>query len=196
MKKYGFWRQFIRYLMQGLLYLIPVAVTAYTLYVSFTFVDGLLERYIENILGFSLPGLGVLIIILFVTLIGFLGSTFIFSPVINYFDRLISKAPLIKIIYTAMKDLMSAFVGQKKKFTEPVQVIVNHDPEIIRLGFLTSEDMAALGIEGEKIAVYLPYSLSVMGDLFIVDAANVKKISASPAEVMKFIVAGGVTRIE
>lgn len=196
MKKISLWKQLIRYLMQGLLYLIPITVTVYTLYVSFTFVDGLLKRYINEIIGFSVPGMGVLIIVLFVTLIGFLGSTFIFSPIIRYFDRLISKAPLIKIIYTAMKDLMSAFVGQKKKFTEPVSVLVNHDPEIIRIGFVTAKDLKSLGMSGEKIAVYLPYSLSVMGDLFVVDPAQVKPIKASPTEVMKFIVAGGVTNIE
>ncbi len=195
MKKVGFWKQSIRYFMQGLLYLVPVAVTAYTLYSIFTWVDGLLETYIEEIIGFALPGLGLVVIILFVSLIGFLGSTFIFSPVINYFDRLISKAPLIKIIYTAIKDLMSAFVGQKKRFTEPVSVIVNLEPEVIRLGFVTSSDLKSLNMEGDKIAVYLPYSLSVMGDLFIVDTKYVKAVDAAPSEVMKFIVAGGVTTL-
>ncbi len=195
MKKVGFWKQSIRYFMQGLLYLVPVAVTAYTLYSIFTWVDGLLETYIEEIIGFALPGLGLVVIILFVSLIGFLGSTFIFSPVINYFDRLISKAPLIKIIYTAIKDLMSAFVGQKKRFTEPVSVIVNLEPEVIRLGFVTSSDLKSLNMEGDKIAVYLPYSLSVMGDLFIIDTKYVKAVDAAPSEVMKFIVAGGVTTL-
>ena len=65
-----------------------------------------------------------------------------------------------------------------------------------KLGFITQEDLSKLGIEG-KVAVYLPHSYNFSGNLFIVPSQNVIILkSASSADVMKFIVSGGVTEIE
>jgi len=60
-----------------------------------------------------------------ITLIGIIGSTIIAKPILAYYNRLLEKIPIIKIVYTSIKDLMSAFVGQKKKFTEAVLVKIS-----------------------------------------------------------------------
>jgi uncharacterized membrane protein len=185
----------IRYFLQGLILMAPVAITAYTLYMLFEFVDGLLISTLTELIGFRIPGLGLLIILVTVTLIGLLGTTILFKPIINSLDKIISQAPLVKIIYTSIKDFMSAFVGKDKKFNEPVLVKVNKDAELEKLGFITQHDLTKLGIEKEKVAVYLPHSYNFSGNLFIVPAANVRPIQASPSEVMKFIVTAGVTSI-
>ncbi|MDZ7741713.1 MAG: DUF502 domain-containing protein [Bacteroidota bacterium] len=188
--------QISRYFLQGLLYLAPLSITAYVIYISFEYVDSLLDKYIEKLLGMSIPGLGILVIFVGLTLIGFLGSSIIFRPIARYLDRLISRAPLIKIIYTSLKDIFSAFVGKKKRFTEPVLIRINKDTELQKIGFVTNRDLSLLGIEGEKVAVYLPHSYNFSGNLFVVPVENVQKLDARPADVMKFIISAGITDIE
>ena len=188
-------RILLKYFIQGLLYIAPVAITIYALVISFEFLDQLVASNIEKIIGIRIPGLGILTIVVFVTLIGFFGSTFVFNPIMRYFDRAISKAPLVKIIYSSVRDLLLAFVGNQKKFTEPVIVSFGAGMEMERLGFLTQNDLSHLGIEEDKVTVYLPASYSVMGEVVVVPRRNVRPLHVPPADIMKFIVSGGVTRV-
>jgi len=185
----------IRYFLQGLLLISPIAITIYAIYVSFEFVDGLLIQYLTDLIGFKIPGLGLLIILIFITLIGIIGSSILLKPILNSLDRIISQAPLVKIIYTSIKDFMSAFVGKDKKFTEPVLVKFDKNIDLERLGFITQHDLTGLGIEANKVAVYLPHSYTFSGNLVIVPVENIKPLNANSTEVMKFIVTAGVTAI-
>ncbi len=182
-------KKVIGYFLKGLLYTVPVAATVFIIYKIFDIIDEILplEDY---------PGLGFLIIISGITLFGMLGSTIIAKPIFSYFEKGIEKAPLIKIIYSAVKDLLSAFVGTKKSFNQPVLVKLSKDPVIEKLGFITKEDLSELGIGNGKVAVYLPHSYAWSGNQFIVPKENVTPIDASATTVMKFIVSGGVTQIE
>lgn len=189
-------RSMVGYFLQGLLYIAPLFITGYAIYFSFVYVDELLNQYIRDYLQFNIPGLGLITIVLLITLVGFLGRTIIFKPLMAYLDKAATKVPFIKIIYSSIKDLMSAFVGQKRKFTEPVLVRVSKENDLEKLGFLTQKDLSSLGIENNRVAVYLPHSYNFSGNLFIVAAENVRPIHAPAAEVMKFIVSAGVVGIE
>lgn len=191
--KYGQW--IINYFFQGIIYIAPLSVTLYVLVKTFLYIDGLLRDYVTQWLGFYTFGLGIMVMLGGLTLVGFLGSTIIFSPLLVVFDRIISKAPLVKIIYTSVKDLLSAFVGQKKKFSEPVLIKENINSDMEKIGFVTSRDLSKLGIADGKVAVYLPYSYNVSGMLVIVPVENVKQLDANSTDVMKFVVSAGVTQI-
>ncbi len=189
-------RSFINYFFKGLLFLAPIVITLWAIIQLFNLIDGLLQGVIYNYIGIHIPGLGFIILLSLITFIGFIGSTIIFRPIITYFDKLLTRAPLIKIIYTAVKDLVSAFVGQKKRFTEPVLVQLDKDSNIEKIGFITNKDLSIVGISNEKVAVYLPHSYAWSGNLIIVSAKYVKPIEASSTEIMKFIISAGVTHIE
>lgn len=175
-----------KYFLQGLFYVVPIAVTIYVIFYLIVLMDGLLQL--------DIPGLGILIILIGVTVIGFLGTFFL--GYLKPFDRAIESTPLIKLIYTSMKDLMNAFVGRKNQFKQPVLVKLNDEIELERLGFVTKESLIDLGISEDKIAVYIPFSYAISGQVFIVPKKNVTKIKGNSADVMKFIVSGGVTSIE
>lgn len=188
-------RHMVNYFFQGLLFIGPIAITIYAIWVTFVWIDGLLYKYIEQYLGVTIPGLGLLSILAVITLVGFIGSSFLFRPVAARLDRMISRAPLVKIIYTSVKDLLSAFVGQKRRFNQPVLVRVSADGSLEKIGFITNEDLSEIGISEKKIAVYLPHSYAWSGNLFIVPAENVTKINAPATEVMKYIISAGVTKL-
>ena len=180
-------KKFINYFLQGLLYIVPITVTLYVVVWTFQKIDG--------ILPFQFPGLGLIIIISLITIIGFLGSAVITSPINAFFQNLLKRAPLLKTIYSSVKDLMNTFVGNKKGFSEPVLVKVYENSTIERIGFITNEDVESLNIAKGKVLVYMPHSYAISGQLFVVEKKNVSPIDKSSAEIMKLIVSGGVTEI-
>jgi uncharacterized membrane protein len=188
-------RKIASYFFQGLLFIGPLAITIYSIHLVFVWVDSLLKEYIEEFFGVDIPGFGFLSVLFIIILVGFLGSSILFRPFVTWFDRLISKAPLIKIIYTSVKDLLSAFVGKKRRFNKPVLVKVSADGALEKIGFVTNEDLSDIGIQEKKIAVYLPHSYAWSGNLFIVPAENVTPINASATDVMKYVISAGVTKV-
>jgi len=184
-------KKLVSYLLQGILYIVPLAITIYILVVAFRFIDGLLQQWLEKYLDISIPGLGLMIIIFLLVLIGFLGQTFIARPFKLLFNKLLEKVPLLRVLFSAFNDLFSAFVGKERKFNRPVIVRVNMTSNLEKLGFLTEEDLSLID-EKEKVAVYFPHSYNFSGELFIVPREQVRIIDVPPADVMKFIVSAGV----
>lgn len=180
-------RGIIKYFLQGLFYIVPIAVTIYVLVYLVMALDGILDL--------GIPGLGIVIIFLFVFLVGYFFSNYLIDY-LRPFERAIEKTPLIKIIYSSMKDMMNAFVGKKKQFQKPVLVKINKESEVERLGFMTKENLDELGIFEDKVVVYLPFSYAISGEVLIVPRENVREINASAADVMKLIISGGVTSLQ
>ena len=192
-------KNLIKYFFQGLLFVVPAAVTFYVLIQAVVWMDSLLSISIPIHLPGSeslrIPGLGILIILISITILGYIGTRFVRNPFFQMFETLMERTPLLKIIYSSVKDLIEAFVGEKKRFTQPVLVAISIVPSIQRIGFITHDNLLHLGLEKEKLAVYLPFSYGFNGQLLIVDAVNVKKLDISGTEIMKFVISGGVTEI-
>jgi len=189
-------KRIIGFFFQGVLFTVPIAVTLFVIYKIFILVDGILSPVINELLPFQVPGLGLVIILGLLTFFGFLGSTIIMRPIFSYFERIVEKAPLAKIIYSAVKDLLQAFVGNKKSFDKPVLVRLEKDSDVQKIGFITQDDLTDLGLDRDHVAVYLPHSYAWSGNQFIVPKENITPLNVSAATVMKFIVSGGVTKLD
>lgn len=188
-------KRIVNYFLQGLLYIAPLGITAYIIYVIFNFIDNLLHDKLEEIFKIDIPGLGLAVIFIFLVLVGIAGQSIFAQPFKVLFKRILEKAPLLKLIFSALNDLFSAFVGKEKKFNKPVMVLVNPISNLEKLGFLTEEDLSILD-EKEKVAVYFPHSYNFSGELFIVPKNQVRSIDVNPSAVMKFILSGGVSGID
>jgi uncharacterized membrane protein len=173
-----------QYFLQGLLFLIPLFVTVYVIYWIFIRIDGFLRL--------PVPGLGFIVTIVFITFIGFVASNFLTQRLVHLVDRIFARLPLVKMIYTSIKDLVNAFVGDKKSFNRPVQVIIDRESNLRVLGFTTRDSLESIGIK-ESVAVYLPQSYNFAGNLVIVARELVIPLTADPGDVMKLIVSGGVS---
>lgn len=182
-----FLKTLVRYFLQGLFYVVPIGVTVYLIVWLVVKIDG--------IINLDIPGLGLIAILIGITLIGFLGSHF-FVSYLRPLDRAMEKTPLIKLVYTSMKDLMNAFVGKKKQFKTPVLVKIGEGLEVERMGFITKDNLSEMGISTDKVAVYFPFSYGINGQVMIIPKINISIIHASSSDVMKFIVSGGVTNVE
>jgi uncharacterized membrane protein len=174
----------IRYFLSGTLFIVPLVATAYFIFVSF--------QWLDNRLNLPYPGLGFAIIIAVITLIGYLSTNYVFKMLGGWFDRGMNRIPLIKLIYSTVKELLGAFVGDKKKFNKPVLVRINKDNNIYQLGFITQPDLADLGLN-DMVVVYFPHSYAFSGLHYFVAKENIKPLNISGPAAMKFIVSGGVT---
>lgn len=185
-------KRVFNYFLQGLLYIAPISVTVYIIYLIFDFTDSLLKALLESILDVRIPGLGLVIIFIFLVLVGIIGQSILARPFKNLFNRLLNKVPLLNFFYNAMSDLFSAFVGKDRKFNKPVIVQVNPMTNLEKIGFLTDGDLSKID-ETDKVAVYFPHSYNFSGELFIVPKSQVRPLDINPAVAMKFIVSGGAS---
>ena len=171
-----------RYFFQGLIFVVPLAVTAYVLWAAFTAIDGWIEL--------PFPGLGVLVIVAAVTVVGILSRLVLTAPVVRLVERVLERMPFVKLLYGAIKDLLSAVVGEEKRFDKPVLVRVGDGVELI--GFVTSEALDNLGLP-DRAAVYVPQSYNFAGQTIVVPTEAVTPLSVSGAEAMTFVVSAGVS---
>ena len=183
-------KQVVRFFVQGLIILAPIGITGYVLYWLFDLVDGILRPYV------NIPGLGFVIIILFVILVGWVSSTFLMGRFINFFDQWMERTPGIKFIYTSTKDFFEAFAGDKRKFNIAVMASVFSE-DVWIIGFLTDEEMGKFEMGANKVAVYVPQAYNFAGQLYILPRDKVKKIEhITPGEAMKYAVTGGVVDLD
>ncbi|HZX36470.1 MAG TPA: DUF502 domain-containing protein [Thermodesulfobacteriota bacterium] len=177
-------KRIIRYFFEGLMILIPIFVSVYVVLTVF--------RKIDGIFGFSTPGIGFALTIAIIVSLGALSSNFLTKKLISYVEGLFARLPLVKILYGSMKDLIGAFVGDKKSFTKPVLVTISAETGAKALGFVTRESLESLSLHGH-VAVYLPHSYNFSGALFVYPKGMVEPVLADSSEFMAFIVSAGVS---
>ena len=177
-------KKLINFFLKGLLVCLPILLTYY--------VVSSVVLSVDKIIPIDIPGIGFIVVIVGVTIIGWVGSSIISKPLFNLIDDFLSSLPFIKIIYTSVKDLMEAFVGEKKKFSKPV--VVEFTEGVYKPGFITQDDLFEINLPG-LVGVYFPHSYAFSGNLFFIDKAKIKLYEGNPTDFMKFIVSGGVTEI-
>jgi len=190
-----FFKILFNYFLQGLAFFAPIFITFYIGYIVFINIDEFTRSIINKLFNINLPGIGILFLFFLIAFLGFLTNTFIFNPIGTLFERMLNKAPLIKFVYSSLKDLTKVFVGEEKKFNKPVLVKINPAANIEKIGFLTQDDLKELNLK-DKVAVYFPHSYNFSGELFIVPTEHVKPLDIPASMAMKFIVSGGISYID
>ena len=179
-------RRLLNYFLRKLVLVAPLAITLYVCWVVFVRIDGWL--------GLPVPGLGFVLTIVLITLIGFLGSNLITRGMVAIVDQAVSRLPFVRLLYTSTKDLLNAFVGEKRRFDKPVLVRLSMQSEARMVGFVTQESLDRLGLPGYS-SVYFPQSYNFAGNLVVFPSAHVEPLDAPSADIMAFIVSGGVTGV-
>jgi uncharacterized membrane protein len=190
----------LNYFVKGLLIVVPLGAAFLLIFWAVKSIDEALN--LSDILWSDpktgkpiyIPGLGILNVLVVIFIAGILVTNVVTEPIKRWFNRWINRLPLFKFLYSSIKDLTEAFVGEEKKFNEPVLVEVN-EFGLKKIGFLVQKDLAKLNLAGE-VAVYFPYSYSFAGQVIIISADKVKPIDKSPADMMKFVISGGVSGLD
>jgi len=175
------------YFLRGLLIFVPGALTIFAVFWAFTMLDGL----IGNLLGVKIPGAGVVMTVALITVIGLLTSNILGKKIFDWIESIFTKLPLMRLLYSASKDMIGAFAGEKKSFDKPVLVeLVMGGP--MAMGFITKASLGFLGLT-DHVAVYLPQSYNFAGSVLIFPTKQVKPLDIGSSQAMAFIVSGGVS---
>lgn len=181
----------VRAFLRGLLIVVPVMVTLWLVWTVFVWIDGLFrfER-----LGLDIPGLGLLIALVLTVGLGLMAKNVLTSYVIEGLDNLFTRTPLVRLVYTSLRDLIDAFVGEKKRFNAPVLVAPFGEDGALVPGFVTRKHLDSFGLK-DYVSVYLPQSYNFAGQVLLVPSKCVRAIQGDPTEVMAFIVSAGVSGV-
>ncbi len=186
----------VSYFLQGLLLLSPIFVTLYAVFYIFNLLDSSIERVYRAIFNFYFPSFGIITMFFIIAIIGYFGSLVIAQPLLHFLDEIFERTPLVKDIYSSLKDFFGAFMSKKKKFDKPVLFEWGKGTGVFKLGFITQDDLTELKIK-DKVAVYAPLSYNLSGILYIVNKDQIQVLNDIGAgHVMKFVMSGGVTEIE
>lgn len=192
--KNSFLKRILNYFVRGLVLVAPLYITLLIIWSGIEYLDNILPINIP-ISGNQtvyLPGLGVLIILSGIILLGFFFSTVVPQSFFKFSEGLLKRIPLVSLIYYSIKDLITAFVGDKKKFNQPVLITIYKDTQIKKLGFITQTDLRHLNLK-DHVAVYVPHSYAFSGMLYIVPLEHITLLDANSTDIMKMIVSGGIS---
>ena len=181
-------RRLVNYFLQGLIFLVPIVFTLWAVGSAFLAID----RWTGRLIGSPIFGVGFAVMLVGVTLFGFLASNFLTRRLLQFFEQQLDRLPLLRLLHVSIKDLMSAFVGEKRRFNKPVLVDTSGDGRLKAIGFVTRDSMENFG-RPEDVAVYFPQSYNFAGQVVIISRAAVTAVALDAADAMAFIVSGGVT---
>jgi uncharacterized membrane protein len=188
-------RKIGRIFLTGLLTVLPVVVTLYFTVWMLT----VLERFFGKQVMLLIPdewyrtGMGLVVAIVVVFLVGLLMHAILFRRLFGWTEKLLLEIPLVRSVYSAMRDLLGLFANHK----EPSLQVVSLDlPGNLRvLGFVTRADFsdAPAGIaRPDEVAVYLPMSYQVGGYTVFVPKSSLTVVEMSREDAMKFILTAGL----
>ncbi|MBE8721330.1 DUF502 domain-containing protein [Sphingobacterium pedocola] len=191
-------QKLLYYLIKGTLVVVPLAGAVFLIIWIVASLDNTLnitQHFLEDEEGHPLyiPGIGILTVIVLLIIVGIIFTNLVTDPIRNWLNRTIKRIPLFNTLYSSIKDFTEAFVGDAKKFNEPVLVEVN-ETGMKKIGFLTQRDLSKLGLKDE-VVVYFPYSYSFAGQVVIVKNERVHKLDMNATDAMKLVVSGGVSGI-
>ncbi len=179
-------RRLVGYFLRGLAFLAPIAITGWICWRVFVTIDGWL--------GIPIPGAGFAVTIVLITLFGWLATNLVTRGALAMLDRAVNRLPFVRLLYSSTKDLLNAFVGEKRRFNRPVLVTLRAGDEVRAFGFVTQESLARFGL-ASHVTVYFPFSYSIAGRVMVFPAERVQALDVDSADVMAFIVSGGVTEL-
>jgi uncharacterized membrane protein len=151
----------------------------------------LLVHTVDGLLGLRVPGVGFAVVVALVTAIGAVASNVIGKRLLELPDKVLARLPFVRLIYTSLRDFMAALVGERRSFDRPVLVSLDATGELRTLGFITRDDLSALGLTAH-VAVYLPQSINFAGQLLLVARTRIEPLAVPPAELLPMIVSGGM----
>jgi len=185
-------KKLVGYFIKGLLVFVPIALTVFLLGWAFSSLDAIFRRLAPGLMPEKIPGVGLLLTVVFITGVGFVASNFLGRKLFALVEKVFKGLPLVRLLYSAVKDMIEAFAGEKKSFDKPVLAAVTPGSAVKVLGFVTRDSLDNLGLR-DYVAVYLPQSYNFAGNVLLLPKDAVVPLDIDSSQAMAFIVSGGVS---
>lgn len=199
--KLGLMARLRNYFLAGLLVTAPLAITIWLTYQIITFVDNQVRPLIpprwlpETYLPFGIPGLGIVIVLVGLTLIGMLAAGFVGRTVMRTAERAVFGVPVIRSIYGALKQIFETVLAQKSDAFREAVLFPYPRPGLWAIGFVTGQTEGHVQeiTEDEVVNVFLPTTPNpTSGFLLFVPRKDVIPLSMTMEEALKMVVSGGI----
>lgn len=185
--------------LKGLAVVIPVTLTLAILWWfargAEQFLGGLLIRILPQ--GWYIPGMGLLSALAITVLVGLLTHVILFQKLFAIGDAIFHRLPLVKTIYSALKDFIGYLSPDSKVAMSKVVLVRIPGQDFEQMGFVTREDFSRLPLKlqtEEPIAVYLPMSYQIGGYTLFLPRSCLTPVDMSFEEGMKLVLTGAVSR--
>jgi uncharacterized membrane protein len=189
-----------RYLIAGLLVWVPIGITIWVLHFLVSTLDQTLLLVPESlrpeaVVGFHIPGLGVLLsfLILFVT--GVIAANFFGARLIGYWESLLGRIPVVKSIYSSVKQVSDTVLSDQGTAFRKALLVEFPRAGCWTIAFQTGAPAAAVAhhLAEEHISVYVPTTPNPTGGYFImVPVSSVRELDMSVDEALRYIISMGV----
>ncbi len=188
----------------GLIICAPVAITIWLTWSFIRWADSWVKPYIpsridpESYLKFAIPGFGLLIAVVSITLIGFLGKNLIGRSVVDFSERVLHRMPLVRTLYKSLKQIFESVLKDQSSSFKRVGLIEFPSPGMWAVVFIATdvrgEIAARLNEDGrEMVAVFLPPTpVPTAGFLMFVPRDRIKLLDMTPEEAAKLLISGGL----
>ena len=185
------------YFFTGVIVLIPIGFTLYLSKFLINISSKVLPNYINpnSYLAFSIPGLEILITILFITIVGGLSLSFLGKKILKLIDKLFKQIPLLGTFWSAIQQMSESFKQNKHK-KKSVVLIEYPRKGIWAVGFATKENEGEITkrIQKKVLNIFVPTTPNpTSGFLLMVPIDDVIYLDMSFEEASKFIVSAGTT---
>ena len=200
-RMFGLSTRLRNYFFAGVLVTMPIAVTFYLTWLFINFVDNKVTRLIpeaynpESYLPFALPGLGLLIVFTFLTLIGALTAGFMGRLFVRTSERLLARMPVIRSVYGAIKQILETVLAQQSRAFREAVLVEYPRRGIWAVGFITgvTEGEVQNITDRKTINVFLPTTPNpTSGFLLFVPEEDMIRLSMSVEEAIKMVISGGL----
>lgn len=190
-------KQLQKIFLQGLVTFLPIALTIYIVYAGVSIVDSFLGDSLRQILPIYIPGLGFLLTVLLIFILGLLLNNLITNGIFQKLEQKLTQVPLIKAVYSPLRDLMNLFSkGGGPSGLQKVVFVDMGGNGIRAMGLVTRENFNDLpAIEqnaGDRVAVYIPMSYGLGGFTLMIPRANLTPIDIPIEKAMSLAITGWV----
>lgn len=178
-----------KYFINGLIVIVPIAITAYVVINIFSIAEILLGRH----LPVQFPGLGLVAVILLILLVGWLSSHWMLRRFLGFGEHMLCSIPVVKVIYKSVKQVSTAVLESPNLFKHAVLVPYPH-AGVKALGFVMAELSPPLAenFTEENICVFVPWSLNMTSGVnIIVPKREVIYLQVSSETALQYVITAG-----
>ncbi|MDP3898787.1 MAG: DUF502 domain-containing protein, partial [Mesorhizobium sp.] len=192
------------YFLTGFIVTAPLAITAYIAWSFIGWVDGWVKPYIpsnynpDSYLPFAVPGFGLIVALLMITLIGFLTANFIGRSIVHFGERLLDSMPLVRSIYRGLKQIFETILSNKGDMFKKVAIMEYPRRGTWAIVFISSEKRNEIsdhldGREEDLVAVFLPSTPNpTTGFLLYVPRKDIIELNMTVEEAAKLVISAGL----
>jgi uncharacterized membrane protein len=191
-KKVYMKHSFFSAIKKGLIALAPLVITFTLLRWIYNLLESLFGSLLEHIVGkqWYFPGLGILMALMMIVLVGYLLDYLLIQKIYNFGERILVRIPLVKTLYSAIRQFMTFFKSDDQKMGQAVRVKMG---EHHLLGVMTRKDLAQSQLaKSQEVAVFFPMSYQMGGYTMLVNKSQVEILPMNVEDVLKFAVSAGV----